>query len=81
MLFAFNDLSCQFTKYENVTQIKELFHDKESIVEELKQQLEEDFSDFWKSKSNLTKEDMKNACFVAEAIGIKFKNNLVSKLC
>ncbi len=46
MLLAFDDFSVYFKKYESVPQILEICKEKDSIVRELRLQIEEDFISF-----------------------------------
>lgn len=43
LLSAFDGLSNHFKKYEQIPQIQELYKDKNAIVEELYEQIKEDF--------------------------------------
>ena len=51
LLSAFDELSNYFKKYENVSQILELYREKDSIVRELKLQIEEDIISYGKGTS------------------------------
>jgi hypothetical protein len=69
LLSAFDELSNYFKKYENVSQILELYREKDSIVRELKLQIEEDIIEYGKGKSILEVEEMKEVCEAIEALG------------
>ena len=81
LLSAFDELSSYFKKYENVAQILELYKEKDSIIRELKLQLEEDFINFGKGSSALKPQNLAEACDVVEVLGPAFKNEIVKKVC
>eukprot|EP00828_Plagiopyla_frontata_P010156 TRINITY_DN1532_c0_g1_i3.p1 TRINITY_DN1532_c0_g1~~TRINITY_DN1532_c0_g1_i3.p1 ORF type:complete len:676 (-),score=86.16 TRINITY_DN1532_c0_g1_i3:49-1836(-) len=81
LLLAFEDLSLQFKKYEKVQQIAEIYQEKDSIVRDLKFQIEEDLKNYGKGRTQLTSEQLQDACMVVEAIGMEFKNQIVKRMC
>lgn len=81
LLSAFDELSSYFKKYENVSQITELYKEKDAIIRELKLQVEEDFITFTKGSSALKPQSLSEACDVVEVLGPSFKNDIVRKIC
>lgn len=80
LLSAFDGLSNHFKKYEQIPQIQELYKDKNAIVEELYEQIKEDFESFENDSSLLTPENMAAAVNVIEILGNKYFRKFVQAI-
>lgn len=68
-------------RFENIPQITEINNDKESIIKGLKLQLIDDFLLFGKGNSLQSAQEMQEACAAVETMGLKFKSELVKRIC
>ena len=81
LLEAFHELSTYFQKFQNIPQIVEVTNEREKIVKELKLQLIDDYILFGKGNSLMTPSELQEACSTVEHLGLKFKDELVTKIC
>ena len=81
LISAIEDFFSYFKKYENVSQIQKLFKEKEAIIVELKEQIKEDFVAFGRGDPTLSKQTMREACLLAETLGLKYRNDIIKLIC
>ena len=73
-----NDLIEYFKPYMKIPQVREFMDAREDTISKVKLQIKDDFNLFFRGLSELSIDTLKDGCHLAEVIGHRFTNELLT---